>query len=257
MNSAKGLTVSPSSPSDETFLIRRMQQADIPWMAGIAVTEYFDSDLNAFLCPRRREYPDHLVRRFKQMMLGRYYNARSIGFVAAKPSSPHMPIAYAQFIRLGNDEAALRLIAQQSSFWRTVQKWWFQIKTSIVNFFWPDRSIDLDALRRFDKAAEHDDQQYWNSPDMKARYGSRWHAQSVVVSSPYQRKGIGWMLMGEVLQRAQDEGVVVGLEASGDGEKLYRQLGFRMRGPFSLIIGPPVGGIMMWTPKKIEYKEDC
>ena len=257
MNSAKGLTVSPSPQSDETFLIRRMRHADIPQMAVIATSEYFDSDLNAFLCPHRREYPDHLVRRFKQMMLGRYYNARSIGFVAAKPSSPHMPIAYAQFIRLGNDEAALRLIAQQSSFWRTVQNWWLQIQMSIVNFFWPDRSINPDAMRRFDKAAEHDAQQYWDSANMKARYGNRWHVQSVVVSSPYQRQGIGRILMGEVLQKAQDEGVVVGLEASGDGEKLYRQLGFGMRGPFSLIIGQPVGGIMMWKPKKIEYNEDC
>lgn len=257
MNSAKSLTAPGFPHSDGNFLIRRMRYADIPLMATMAATEYFDSDLNAFLCPHRRKYPDHLVRRFKQMMLGRYSNARSIGFVAAKPSSPDTPIAYAQFIRLGNDEAALSLIAQQSSFWCTLQNWWLRIQMSAVNFFWPDRSIDPDAMRRFGEGADHDDQQYWDSFDMKARYGNRWHVQSVVVSSPYQRQGIGRMLMGKVLQRAQDEGVVVGLEASGDGEKLYRKLGFEMRGPFSLIIGPPVGGIMMWTPRKTKSDEDC
>jgi ribosomal protein S18 acetylase RimI-like enzyme len=119
----------------------------------------------------------------------------------------------------------------------------------IVNYLWPDRSTDHDAARQFDESAKRDSEKYWGSDEMRAKYGNRWHVRGLVVSSSHQRRGVGQALMAEVLQRAQQEGVVVGLEASGDGEKLYRLLGFEMRGPFSMIIGPPVGGFMMWTPK--------
>lgn len=233
---------------DRPFLIRRMQLSDIWLMAQLAATEYFDSDLNSFLCPGRHDHPDHVTRRFARMIQGRYFNPRSIGFVAVEPSCPHRPVGYAQFVRLGDDEAARKLISQQGSFWRMLQKWWFKIQASVVDFLWPDRSVDHKAMRQFMRSVERDGFEYWDSPKMKLQYESRWHTQSVVVSSAYQRRGIGRMLMAEVMRRAQDEEVVVGLEASGDGEKLYRSLGFELRGPFSMIVGPPVGGIMMWTP---------
>ncbi|KAJ5168049.1 transferase [Penicillium canariense] len=252
MNASSSGSTVPPSQDDKKFLIRRMQYSDIPFMANIATTEYFESDLNKFLCPHRRQYPDHLRRRFVQMMRARYLDPRSMGFVAVEPSSPRQPVGYAQFTRLGNDEAAQRLITVQSSVWLALCGWWLRIQTSIETFLWPDRSIDRDAMRQFDTFAKRDAQTYWESTEMKATYQNRWHVRSLVVSSSHQRQGIGRALMAEVLQRAQHEEVVVGLEASGDGEKLYRALGFRMRGPFSLVIGPPVGGIMMWTPEKTD-----
>ncbi|KAJ6096735.1 hypothetical protein N7486_007481 [Penicillium sp. IBT 16267x] len=241
-----------SSQEKKTFLIRRMQSSDIPILGHLAATTYFDSPLNAFLCPHRYEYPKHVIRRFVQMIRGRYLNPRSIGFVAVDHASPSTPVAYAQFIRLGNDQAALQLISNQRSIWRLMKTWWFKIRASLVNLFWPDRSVNPDAMKTFMKSVEHDEQYYWESPEMKIKYLNRWHAQSVVVSSSYQRQGIGRRLMEEVLQRAQNEGVVVGLEASEDGEKLYQKLGFELRGPFSMNIGLPAGGIMMWTPKRLQ-----
>lgn len=232
------------------FLIRRMQSSDIPILGTLVATTYFDTPLTAFICPRRHEYPEHVIRRFVQMIQARYLNPRSIGFVAVDRASPSIPVAYAQFVRLGNDQAALQLISNQRSIWRLLQAWWFKIRASIVSLLSPDRSVDHDAWDAFMKSAKHDEQLYWESPEMKIKYLSRWHAQSVVVSSSYHRQGIGRRLMEEVLRRAQDEGVVVGLEASEDGEKLYQKLGFELRGPFSMNIGLPTGGIMMWTPKK-------
>ncbi|KAF5861584.1 hypothetical protein ETB97_012834, partial [Aspergillus alliaceus] len=53
-----------------------------------------------------------------------------------------------------------------------------------------------------------------------------------------------------VLKRAGEEGVVVGLEASEDGERLYRSLGFELRGRFSMLVADiEEGGVMMWRPK--------
>ncbi|KAJ5645492.1 hypothetical protein N7507_011503 [Penicillium longicatenatum] len=239
-----------ASQENEEFLIRRMQSSDIPILGVLAATAYSDSPLDAFLCPHRHEYPEHVIRRFVQMIQGRYLNPRSIGFVAVHHATPSTPIAYAQFIRLGNDQAALQLISNQRSLWRLLKTWWFKIRTSIVNLLWPDRSVNRDALNEYFESCKHDEQCYWESPEMKIKYLNRWHAQSVVVSSSCQRQGIGRRLMEEVLQRAQNEGVIVGLEASPDGEKLYQKLGFELRGPFSMNIGLPAGGIMMWKPKR-------
>lgn len=239
-----------ASQESEKVLIRRMQSSDIPILGTLAATTYFDSPLTAFLRPRRHEYPEHVIRSFVQMIQGRYLNPRSIGFVAVDRASPFTPVAYAQFIRLGNDQAALQLISDQRSIWRLLQAWWFKIQASVVNLFSPDHSINHDALDAFMKSAKHDEQLYWESPEMKIKYSNRWHAQSVVVSPSYHRQGIGRRLMQEVLRRAQDEGVVVGLEASEDGEKLYQKMGFELRGLFSMNIGLPAGGIMMWTPKR-------
>lgn len=182
-------------------------------------------------------------------MQSRYLNPRSIGFVAVSAAAPGIPVGYAQFIRLGNDEAARRLVSQQASLWLSVKRWWFNLRTWIENLVWPDRSVDREAMQVFEASAEVDDQKFWESDEMKARYQDRWHVQSLVVSSQYQRRGLGRILMNEVLRRAQDDGVVVGLEASEDGEKLYRSLGFELRGRFSMILGEEVGGIMMWSPK--------
>ncbi|KAJ5272833.1 hypothetical protein N7478_007958 [Penicillium angulare] len=234
----------------EGFLIRHLQSSDIPIVAHIAATEYFDSELNSFLCPHRHKYPDHVTRRFTQMIQGRSLDPRNIGFVAADALNPSKPVAYAQFIRLGHDQAAVQLVATQSSVWLTLRRWWFKIHTSVVNFFWPDRSIDPAAMGAFMKSVHHDTHLYWGSPEMKSM--NRWHTQSVVVSSFYQRLGLGRRLMDEVLRRAQDEGVVVDLEASEDGEKLYQNLGFQLRGPFSMVLphaGLMLGGFMMWSPQ--------
>jgi len=59
--------------------------------------------------------------------------------------------------------------------------------------------------------------------------------------------------MGEVIRRAARENVVVGLEASEEGEWLYRSVGFELLGRFDVetwgdTLGNK-GGIMMWSPK--------
>ncbi|KAJ5738201.1 acyl-CoA N-acyltransferase [Penicillium malachiteum] len=237
----------------DEYLIRRIQPSDIPIIAQIAATEYFDSELNAYLCPHRHRYPDHVTRRFIQMITGRYLNPRSVGFVAiAKPasgSSNQTPVAYAQFIRLGEDASAKELISSQSSLLRTLETWWFKLYTKVLNLISPDRSLDHGAMSTFLASAKKCEEIYWENPEMKSKYGNRWHAQSVVVSSSHQRKGIGRRLMQEVLSRARSEGVPVGLEASVDGEQLYRSLGFVLRGSFSMTLGLSGGGIMMWVPE--------
>jgi hypothetical protein len=66
------------------------------------------------------------------------------------------------------------------------------------------------------------------------------------------RDGVRKKLMAWVVERAQKEGVVIGLEASMMGERLYRSMGFDLLDRFSIIINDTdanAGGIMMWSPK--------
>ena len=57
--------------------------------------------------------------------------------------------------------------------------------------------------------------------------------------------------------RNADIGVVVGLEASEDGEYLYRKVGFQLLSRFyseaGVSVGDPnKGGVMIWTPSKLK-----
>ncbi|KAJ5379995.1 uncharacterized protein N7496_002423 [Penicillium cataractarum] len=251
-SSSKGLTMPSFQRKGSNILIRPTRYSDIPTMANIAAAVYRDSVYSDFLCPYRHQYPHHFNRRFLQIFQVRHFDPRSIGFVAVESSSPDKPVAYIQLTRLGDDEPARRLIATRDTLWRRLFHWLLQTRMSIVNYLWPDRSTDHDAARQFDESAQRDSEKYWESDEMKAKYGNRWHVKGLVVSSSHQRRGIGQTLMAEAMQRAQQEDVVVGLEASADGEKLYRSLGFEMRGPYSMVVGPPRGGLMMWTPQRMQ-----
>jgi hypothetical protein len=63
--------------------------------------------------------------------------------------------------------------------------------------------------------------------------------------------------MAEVIALAERDGVVVGLEASPQGEQLYRRVGFELLARFpqaELDFGEDItneGGVMMYTPVKM------
>lgn len=78
----------------------------------------------------------------------------------------------------------------------------------------------------------------------------------------YQGRGAGKLLMREVQRRAEEDGVVIGLEASIAGEWMYRSVGFELRSRFDKefqvdLVGEPAdkGGIMLWTPKSLKVNK--
>jgi GNAT superfamily N-acetyltransferase len=106
-----------------------------------------------------------------------------------------------------------------------------------------------------------DNAKYWKDPQ-HPEYANRWHVQSIVVRSEWQRKGIGKRLMDEVIERAKAENkarsvnkegqkaaqIFIGLESSPDGEWMYRKLGFRLLGLFCKSPESEGGGVMIWEP---------
>jgi ribosomal protein S18 acetylase RimI-like enzyme len=98
--------------------------------------------------------------------------------------------------------------------------WIFWTYCKILELVVGYQSADPKAVAESLSSITVDYEQYWKSfPERK----NRWHAESVVIGTEFQGRGIGKLLMAEVIKRAESEGVCVGLEASAPGEYLYRR----------------------------------
>jgi GNAT superfamily N-acetyltransferase len=174
----------------------------------------------------------------------------NITLVACLSSDPSIIVGFSQFSRLGNDPGAKEVVSSRGLWtrvWIYILAWYFWLYNMVHNFVWKDRITDFANLKKIEAWFAKDTQRYWESYPERA---NRWHANSVVVGPEWQGKGIGRMLMGEVLNWAQSEMVVVGLTSSPHGEHLYRKLGFEMLGDFyRRVEGEEGGGIMIWYPK--------
>ncbi len=238
-----------AAKTDGTILLRPATFPDLWTMCAVAINGYKGSPLDKFLSPLHEKYPDDTFRGYYQRIALRWLNPRNISFVACPASNPEKIVGYIQFLRLGDDEGAKRQIASRKTLWLIILSWYYTIIFKIVNYLWPDRSADRDALRKFDAWGKADNAIHWKPFPVRA---NRWHVQSIVVDKTWQGRGIGKKLMSEVVERAGTEGVVVGLEASAEGERLYRSVGFELLARFTgdPIGGKEEGGVMMWRPER-------
>ncbi|KAF8246734.1 acyl-CoA N-acyltransferase [Wilcoxina mikolae CBS 423.85] len=229
-------------PEPLAFHLRPATLSDAPAMASIASTAYLNSALTRFLSPHVYTYVNDYIYSFERRIRTRMTSPRNISVVAIEDDT-EIIIGYAQFLRLGYDSAALALLEGQDTwhlrFIRQPLVWareWWDSRMFI------DRSQDLEAVEWFNS----DQGTYW----LEGKFENRYHAQTVVVSLGHQRRGVGRKLMEVVLDRARDEGVAVGLEASPEGERLYKALGFRLKEEFrNKIEGEEEGGgVFVWEP---------
>jgi GNAT superfamily N-acetyltransferase len=186
-------------------------------------------------------------------------NPRNLTFLAVHPRvwngkfwEPEEVVGEAQFIRLGDDEGAKKQIASRKSVWHWVLSWivWALVKLWTV-LLGGNKSVDPANDKIFSQSVAEHEEKHWSEVEFPERK-NRWLAQSVVVAPEYHRKGIGRKLMAEVIKRAEDEGVPIGLHASPRGEPLYRSLGFDLLARFDLVIAEHEkdrGGVFLWTPK--------
>ena len=177
---------------------------------------------------------------------------RNLTFVAVSSSNPSAPLGYAQFVRLGDDEGAKRQMASRASLLLTLAGWLFWLYSLVLKWVvGADKSCDLERQKAFEAHTKDSEEGHWDCEGRR----ERWHAQSVVVREEWQGKGIGKRLMAEVIARAEGEGVLVGLEASEKGERLYRRVGFEVLARFGKSFGEDrikdVGGFMVYTPKRL------
>jgi GNAT superfamily N-acetyltransferase len=241
-----------TTPKD-TILIRRVRIWEGSQLGRIAAKTYMNSALIAYLDPDREEYYSHYERGFISRSWKRLLDPRNVTFVAVSSSQPSLPVAFVSIQRLGSDAGAQRQIASRKSLWLSLAAWlaflWFWMMLKVVG----DKSQDPAHQAAFEASNASTGRNHW---EVEGRT-ERWHVQSCVVLESWQGRGVGKMLMAEVIALAERDGVVVGLEASPQGEQLYRRVGFELLARFpqaELDFGEDItneGGVMMYTPVKM------
>jgi ribosomal protein S18 acetylase RimI-like enzyme len=237
-----------------TYIIRPAKLSDGYTMAAVASRAYYHTPFTQFLSPGRHEYPRHYVFGFQRWIVARMLNPRNRSYVAVSIDDLDTPVGYCQVTRLGEDDGAKSVIKEKKRWWSGIAELAFKAGVWLAGWIWKDRSTDNEALMDFVKSGELENKKHWDGQKDRE---NRWYVNSCVVAEEWRGKGVGKALLKDVLERAQKEGVVVGLEASSMGEWLYRSVGFEVLGRFMRLYGDDEvngGGIMMWTPKKIDGK---
>jgi GNAT superfamily N-acetyltransferase len=234
------------SPPNSKILLRQAQLSDSSQLGTVAYRAYLNDPLNTLLNPHRVKYAETCARSYGQRALIRMLSPRFVSYVAYPASNPGKLVGYIQFQRLGDN-------FQKPSFllalWLAMLAWVFKYWFHIVNWWKPDLSLSKENWPKLKTWIEIDRMRYWDEKTFPERK-ERWHVQSCVVDPDWQRRGIGRRFMGEVLKRAQAEGVVVGVEASIVGAGLYENVGCEKLGELCDVkIGGGGGGVYMWRSK--------
>ncbi|KAI9735735.1 MAG: hypothetical protein M1818_006343 [Claussenomyces sp. TS43310] len=231
--------------SDKSVIIRPATIRDMSAMARIAAKTFGDTSLDEFLSPHRHQYPADHGRIYEHRRMRCFLDPRNRSFVACSALNPQTVVGYVQLARLGDDEGAQVQIRGRQSLWLTLQSLYYWAKFQIVDYLWPNKAVDLDHFKQFREWIALDEQLHFSHEALAAR----WYVQSLVVLEEWQMQGIGKRLMKEAFVRAQQDGVPVCLEASAQGEMMYRKLGFQLLGRFSGHMETK-GGIMIWRSEK-------
>jgi len=240
-------TVFPNgnSPSEPVF-IRPANLWDYEYIGLNAANTYDNTPLTVWLSPNRNEHWMQYVRGFRYRALARMVDPRNLTLVACKGSPGGKVVGHIQAERMGNDAGAKAYINSRWSPLLIILGWVLSVWWKALGLLVGDKSSHEGNLMMFLKTAAEDEKLYWEDAKRK----SRWHVQSCVVLKEFQGRGVGRRLLESITAKAEEEGVVVGLEASEEGEHLYLKCGFKLLGRFRGNFGaaPGKGGVMLWSP---------
>ena len=114
------------------------------------------------------------------------------------------------------------------------------LENGYITFFELDPTVSYERNRAFEAAKKADRTLEELSLDGK---GHMW-LFDLAVRPKYQRKGVGKKLLQWGVNRADQEGVAIGLKASSAGLNLYKSVGFEEKGvEYAEAMGNPVGMI--------------
>ena len=206
--------------------------------------------------PDKPRHPKCYVRGTQQRSFVRLLDPRNITVLATIPAQRNggqeKLAGHIVMRRFGDDEGAKRQIASNSGIWIWLATWMLWFVTKLWNvFLGGDKSASAKGRELLLGSIKDHEELYWDLVKFPERQ-CRWHTLSVAVSPAHQGKGIGKMLINEVIKRAEEEKICVGLEANVDGEPLYKKVGFELLGRFKLVLAEEErdrGGVMLWRPK--------
>ncbi|EAW13555.1 putative GNAT family acetyltransferase [Aspergillus clavatus NRRL 1] len=222
------------------MLLRPATAQDLPAIAEVAAQAMLDDELFEYLCPRRRkfyaEYRQSFMRRLRTKLLSpEWLVIVAVDTSAPVADGPHSSMSitgYAVWERIG--EGAKDTVRQ----WKeSDQAPWCD--DPYISRLFPDRSVDNARLAAYNALSTECFP--W------AAYPNVWYLSVLAVHPHHQRQGIGRSLVEWGLEKARQEELPVGLEASAKGTSLYEQLGFRTVNEVQLMPGITMTA-MLWVP---------
>ncbi|PQE08475.1 Acyl- N-acyltransferase protein [Rutstroemia sp. NJR-2017a BBW] len=232
-------------------------------MCTLGIAAFKSNAVPKFLYPKLHLYPQDQFRGQKQSTVRTILSPANVVMVAYLKDNPSKLVGYTSSTRIGDDTGAREFRRSKPLLSRlltsallTLFSAWFAVSNKI----WKNRAASPENLQVFSNGGKMDDAKYWDGEKFPARK-NRWHVITVAVHPDYQGRGVGRVLMNDVLERAQRERVPVGLAASPEGEFLYRRLGFGYLGDFSMRVDnvlegdTPGGGHFLWLPEGMDTSE--
>ena len=244
---------------------------DLEQLVSLNFASFIDDPSFIIRWPGRHKYPDHfrgfLRRMSRQKLLD--YNANML--VIEDPSSGRI-IAHADWHRrplptspTTNKNTTSSSSRSNSAVQKPPQKFHEYIESILLSLedkillnrhLFPNPAADYTKIDMMRAQWTLTDATYWSSPGRV----QQWHLDFLCVHPEYRRQGLGKMLVQWGVDRAVEEKVVCGLEASGMGKGLYEGLGFRVLGVQDVFDDEGSRGyVMMWDGcgvDKVEGEEE-
>jgi ribosomal protein S18 acetylase RimI-like enzyme len=252
-----------TKPTPRPYHVREATWRDAWRMGALAWRAYDNNALSDLWNPHRHQYPDDCRTGYQRRALQRIFNPLMRSYVAvsdAEGFNKGEAIGYVQFCRAGPEGSrGVAEVRREASRWYTtirLKAWELWMK--FADWAFPNRAEDQKGLERFFTFGAEDQKKHFDAEVYPSRQ-ERWYVQSCIVSEEWRCMGVGKALLKPALERAEREGLPVALEASADGERLYRSAGFELLDRFLFrIIESDAwsGGVMMWKPSGWDERED-
>ncbi|KAH0610492.1 uncharacterized protein H6S33_012019 [Morchella sextelata] len=234
-----GIKTAMATPARK-FSIRTATPADVPRLASIGAAALIDDAFYNVLYPRRREFYDDYLHSWelklqKGILSDIVYLAVETDITDESTGrSKKEIVGWAAWERMGTSAEAERIRAEGQGVLKRLEHRLLTLTNTyvspLIRFVLrtpDDRSADAAALAKLE--ASHP---AFLAEMFSGIYTEHWHVLMLAVDPKWQRNGIGQMLVRWGLERAQKEGVCVGLEASDPGAPMYLKLGFEEIGRF-------------------------
>lgn len=275
------------------MLLRPATKVDIPGVASAAVAAYMDDPQDAYLYPKRGEYPARYLKVKSDIIKHSLDDQTALPIVAVlepgdegwdgTPEITAFCIWYRESVRGQNEsEKQSSLISSEWSGWKESQNngsqdvfgklCGFMLCVLMSRIGIKERILGLDVLDSFRdfinpmidsshakamaEMCSSDESQRWNK-DGYHKPDEYWGILDLRVDPKYQRRGIARSLLQWGLERAGKEGLPVHLSATPAGASLYHSLGFRSVGKWTWRPDQDSDWeIMRWDPPKDAHNSD-
>ncbi|KAF6812403.1 GNAT family protein [Colletotrichum musicola] len=211
--------------------VRPVTAADVPGVVDVGDAAFIDSELNAWVYPHRRAFPES--RRARVLLAIRTAFAKpgvhGVVCVADSDDPADWPrgqiIGYASWERHGpaSDPVVAKYREHNTGVFKAVERTLLGLQSRYVDYFRLDQTVDREAKAVFEKeSAEY--------PNPFASVPGHWSLVVLGVHPDWQGKGVGKKIMQWGLERAAAEDVPITLFASPAGHPFYKRLGFDVVG---------------------------